>query len=69
MEEIPEYPITVIFHEDNTEWVLYNEVEIVNNLEWFDSQDPEEYATVIDNQGRLVRLIVQQLEIISFELA
>lgn len=64
-----EYPIKIIFHEDNEEWILNNEIEVANNLEWFNSQDPEENATITDNKGRPVRLIVKELEIVVCELA
>jgi uncharacterized protein RhaS with RHS repeats len=69
MKTSPEYPIKVIFHEDNEEWLLDNEIEVATNLEWFDSEDPEERATVTDNQGRPVHLVVKELEIIVCELA
>ena len=68
MKTAPEYPIRVIFHEDNEEWLLNNEVEVATNLEWFDSEDPEEQTTVTDNQGRPVRLIVKELVVIVCEL-
>jgi len=69
MTTSPEYPIKVIFHEDNEEWLLSNEIEVATNLEWFDSQDPEERVTVTDNQGRPVLLIVKELEVIVCEFA
>ncbi len=68
MKTLPEYPIRVISHEDNEAWLLNNEVEVATNLEWFDSEDPEEQVTVTDNQGRPVRLIVKKLVVIVCEL-
>ena len=68
MKTSPEYPIKVVFHEDNEEWILNNETEVAYNLEWFNSHDPEEQATVTDNQERLVRLIVKKLELLVCEL-
>lgn len=64
----PEFPITVLFHEDGEKWVLENEDQIACNLEWFDSADPEENSTVKDNRGRLIRLVVKKLEIQICEL-
>jgi hypothetical protein len=54
-----EYLIKVVFHENNEEWFLNNKIEVANNLEWFNTQDLEELASVIDHQGRTVRLIVK----------
>ena len=68
MKKTPEYPIKVFFHEDSEQWILSNEIELACNLEWFNSQDPEEKATVTDNQGRPVRLIVKELEVLVCEL-
>ena len=65
---MPEFPITVLFHEDGDKWVLDNEDQLVCNLEWFDSSDPEESATVTDNKGRTVHLLIVQFEIKAFEL-
>ena len=67
-KESPIYPITVTFQEDGAVWVLNNENEIANNLEWFDSRDPEEKATVIDKNKRKVTLVVEQLEMKQCEL-
>jgi hypothetical protein len=64
----PEYPIRVFFKEDGETWVLENEEELVNNLEWFDSDSSEEYAVTVDNQGRAVRVKVEKLELIVFKL-
>jgi len=62
------YPLTVFFSEDGEEWVLENEVEVANNLEWFDSNDPNEKARVTDKDGRVVRLLVKNLEVIELKL-
>jgi hypothetical protein len=69
MKTVPEYPIKVVFHEDNEEWLLNNETEVACNLEWFNSQDPDEEATVTDNQGRRVQLIVKEHKVLIFELS
>ena len=62
-KEKPTFPITVTFQEDGDVWVLNNEMEVANNLEWFDSRDPEEKATVIDKSKRKVTLVVEKLEV------
>ncbi len=64
----PEFPIKVTFLEDSDVWVFDNEEEMACSMEWFDSDDPEEQAIVIDNQERPIRLKVQKLEIVCFEL-
>jgi hypothetical protein len=64
----PEFPITISFLEDSSAWILNSEDELANNLEWFDSRDDEEHASVIDARGRLVRLKVEKLEVIDFFL-
>jgi hypothetical protein len=57
----PEFPITVEFLEDGERWELL-EHDISMNLEWFDSEDPEQRARVWDRLGRPVRLKVERLE-------
>jgi len=64
----PKFPIKVRFLEDDTEWILDSEIEMVSNLEWFNSDDPGEKALVTDKQGRAVRLTVEELRIKIFEL-
>ena len=64
----PEFPIRIRFLEDGSEWILDNEIELANNLEWFNSDDPEEKAIVTDKQGRAVSLKVEELRIETFEL-
>ena len=64
----PEYPIQVLFKEDGESWILNDEDELANNLEWFDSEGADENAAVTDKNGRAVRLKVEKLELIIFEL-
>ncbi len=64
----PEFPITVTFHEDGEIWVLDSIAELACNLEWFDSDDPEENASVTDATGRPVRIKVENLDVLVFEL-
>jgi hypothetical protein len=58
----------VFFEENGEEWVLDNEQEVACNLEWFDSDDPDEHVLVTDGQGRAVRLKVQALKVVFCEL-
>lgn len=64
----PEYPIKVVFKEDGETWILNNEEELATSLEWFDSESPTENAMAIDNQGRAIRIKVEKLELVTFEL-
>jgi hypothetical protein len=59
----PQYPITVLFNDDGEKWILDNEQELGNNLEWFNSNDPEENAEVTDALGRNVEIFVEKLEV------
>lgn len=68
MEKEPRFPITVRFHEDDETLTLLNLNDAACNLEWFDSDDEDEKAEVIDSEGRPVRLKVQSLEVVICEL-
>ena len=46
----PQYPIIVYFA-DGDVWTHDNLVALVQSLEWFDSEDPEEEATVSTRSG------------------
>ena len=63
----PVFPIVVEFLEDGTVWTLESVSEVETNLEWFDSEDPEENAVVRDANNRLVSLKVKQLQLIEFK--
>ena len=63
----PLFPLTVAF-DDGECWVLNSESEIPGTLEWFDSDDPDEHATVTDAAGRAVRLRVVALDVQILEL-
>ena len=58
----PQFPLKVVFHEDQDEWTLATEDEAACNLEWFDSSSSDENATVTDSLGRKVHLVVEKLE-------
>jgi hypothetical protein len=47
--------------------VLNSLVEPGENLEWFDSEDLAENASVTDAKGHPVRLTVQKLRVLVFE--
>jgi hypothetical protein len=68
LSDKPQFPIKVFFYEDNDEWILNSEDDIALNLEWFDSEDIEENTKVTDRLGRPVRLKVEALQVIKFEL-
>jgi len=64
----PSFPITVFFLEDGDKWILEDEIDIAQNLEWFNSDDPEEQAIVTDKSGKPVRLVVENLELLTCEI-
>jgi hypothetical protein len=72
MTDKPQFPIKYVFHGDeydDPEEETYEDLkELACNLEWFDSEDPEENATILDSQERLVRLKIVALDVIVFEL-
>lgn len=68
IKQAPEFPLKVHFHETGEEWILEDVDDTACNLEWFDSEDPDENASVIDSLGRAVRLKVRQLVVLTCEL-
>ena len=64
----PEFPLRAFDSEDNNEELFANEEELACTLEWFDSTDADETIQVTDNKGRLVRLKIEQLQIIVCEI-
>lgn len=68
MMQRPQYPILVRFS-DGDRWSLDNEAELGGTLEWFDSEDPEEEAEVIDALGRRVTVKVEAHRVLRLELA
>ena len=69
LENSPRFPISVTFREDGEVWVLDHIKELAMNLEWFDSNDPEEEAVVNDAENRDVVLVVEKLVVKEFKLA
>ncbi len=65
----PEFPLKVIFN-DGDEWILNNVEEVEGSLEWFDSDEPQEEATLLDKLNRPVRpdLKIGDLQFLIFEL-
>lgn len=59
----PKFPITVTFHEDGDVWVLDNINELGTNLEWFNSTNPDERASVRDASNKDVTLVVEKLKV------
>lgn len=62
----PRYPITVCLYENNETLVCDNEIELVNELEWFDSEDETENAVVVDSLGRKLVLKIAYLKVVTF---
>jgi hypothetical protein len=65
----PDFPIMITFHRDGDAWVLATPEELVTSVEWFDSDDPTQAATVTDARGRAVRLKVQNQLLVTFEVS
>ena len=63
----PVFPLKVAFDDGET-WVLATAEEVAENLEWFDSEDGDRSVTVVDAQGRPVRLHVEAFQIIRCEV-
>lgn len=63
----PLFPLTIRFADGETQTVQDRE-DAACNLEWFDSDDPQEPAQVTDSAGRSVRLKVERLAVVLCEL-
>jgi hypothetical protein len=66
-EDHPQYPFRVTFSDGETV-VVENEVDAVRNLEWLDTEDPDDPVTVVDGLGRPVRLRMEYLKIKELSL-
>ncbi len=64
----PKFPIRIEYSDGTESEIFDNEVELACTLEWFDSDDDDYHAKVIDAKNRSVRLVVRKLEIIEFAL-
>ena len=69
MSSEAEFPITITRHDDGDAWTFENPGELVSAIDLFDSDDPAQRASVTEARGRLVRLRVQNGQLITFELA
>ena len=65
----PEFPLTISYHSDANAWTFETADELLSSLDWFDSDEPAERASVVDARGRLVRLKLQNGQLLVFELA
>ena len=65
----PEFPITITRHDDGDAWTFENPGDLVSAIDLFDSDDPAQRASVTEARGRLVRLRVQNAQVMTFELA
>ena len=64
----PLFPISVHFQETGVIVNYENVEDLVTALEWFDSTDPGEAASVNDCKGRSVRLLITKLKMMEFSL-
>jgi hypothetical protein len=64
----PIFPIRVHLLDYDEEYILHNEFDICTKLEFFDSEDPEENAVVIDAYNKELILVVDNLEILKFKV-
>lgn len=69
MDQGPEFPLTISYHRDGNAWTFENADDLLSTLDWFDSEDPAERASVVDARARLVRLKLQDGQLLVFELA
>lgn len=69
MDHGPEFPLTISYHSDGNAWTFETLDELLASLDWFESDDPAERASVVDARGRLVRLKLQSGQLLAFELA
>ena len=69
MDHAPEFPLTITYHSDGNAWSFASADELMSSLPWFDSDDPAERASVVDARARLVRLKLQDGQLVVFELA
>lgn len=67
MIEQPLFPLTVKFSDGETV-VVEDRLDAECNLEWLDSDDPEDPVEVLDALGRPVRLQIEGLKIQNLEL-
>jgi hypothetical protein len=69
MDHAVEFPLTITYHSDSNVWTFESPDELLSSLPWFDSDDPAERASVVDARARLVRLKLQDGQLLVFELA
>lgn len=65
----PKFPLKIRYHETGEEDTFDDELDVAQNLEWFDSENHKERAEVTDSEGRPVRLKVEKLDVLVCELA
>lgn len=69
LDQGPEFPLTISYHRDANAWTFETADELLSSLPWFDSDDAAERASVVDARGRVVRLKLQNGQLLTFELA
>ena len=65
MNEIPKYPIHVMFQDESEIETYRNEMDLVTSLEWFDSTDKDYPVQVTDVTGASVILKIEALKVIT----
>jgi hypothetical protein len=67
MKDRPQFPLAVEFSDGET--LLVEDIQDAEcNLEWLDTDDPEDQVQVRDALGRQVRLRIEGLKIKTLEL-
>jgi hypothetical protein len=67
MKDRPRFPLTVEFSDGET-LVVEDNLDAERNLEWLDTDDPQDPVQVQDALGRPVRLRIEGLRIKALEL-
>ncbi|MEH6393318.1 hypothetical protein [Pseudoalteromonas sp.] len=67
MSSKPKYPITVLLNESAEIESYKSEIELVTSLEWFESENSQWQAKVIDKTGARVVLKIEALKLLELE--
>ncbi len=64
----PEFPLTVTAHRSGDAWTVATMDDLLGAVGVFSTDDPSQAASVMDGRGRLTRLVIQNHQILAFEL-
>lgn len=67
-DESPELPLTITSHQDGDAWTFGTLDELLSAVSVFSTDDPSQAASVTDGRGRPARLVVENHQILAFEL-